>query len=106
MVGLFAVLATVGGVPQEARGQLEGEWRIEATEHRFERFQGRDALYMVRGRATLDGANIRDGSIRFDLHAPDVRGFYGIAFRMAVMSMTLGSHPKAEREQIRAHQHS
>jgi len=74
-------LLAIGGAAPGAAAQLEGEWRIEAAEHRFERFEGREGLYLQGGRAWLEGSSIRNGSIRFDLHAGGDLGFYGVIFR-------------------------
>jgi len=73
--------ACFAAAPIGLKAQLEGNWRIDAFEHRFERFEGREGLYLRGGTAWLEGPDIQDGSIRFDLHATDVLGFYGVAFR-------------------------
>ena len=40
-----------------------------------------DALFMRNGFAWLDGTSFQDGIVEFDVAAPAVAGFHGIAFR-------------------------
>lgn len=68
----------------EARSQIpwdETRWTIEADESRVERYEGREALHLRNGRAWLDDARLRNGTIQFDLYANDSLGFHGVAFR-------------------------
>lgn len=56
-------------------------WRIVAQEYRVEPFGGREALLLRGGTAWLDGAELRNGVIEFDVAAPADLGFHGVAFR-------------------------
>lgn len=81
------IAATTLAFPAFARAELrvpwEGQWRLEAAEARVEYHEGRDALVLQNGTAWLDDARLEDGAVRFDLHAGEALGFYGVAFRAA-----------------------
>lgn len=78
MILLAALLATPVGAQTEWSG---ARWRIEAAEHRLERIDGRDALLVRAGTAWLDSADLREGTIAFELRVSDELGFHGVAFR-------------------------
>ena len=71
-------------------------WKIEAEKSRFESYLGRDALFLEKGSAWLDGAQFLDGVIEFDVAAPAVPGFHGLAFRAA-------DHENFEEVYLRSH---
>ncbi len=56
---------------------------MEARDARVERYLGRESLMLNGGVAWLEDAELRNGTIEFDLAATDALGFYGIAFRAA-----------------------
>lgn len=58
-------------------------WRVEAQDHAFERYLGRDALVLRNGSAWLLDHSLEDGTISFDLAVSDGLGFHGLAFRAA-----------------------
>lgn len=59
----------------------DDRWRIIGQEHRVERHEGRESLYLANGTAWLDGIELRDGIVSFELQASGELGFHGIAFR-------------------------
>nr|NIP59252.1 hypothetical protein [Gemmatimonadota bacterium]NIR78089.1 hypothetical protein [Gemmatimonadota bacterium]NIT86659.1 hypothetical protein [Gemmatimonadota bacterium]NIU30509.1 hypothetical protein [Gemmatimonadota bacterium]NIU35351.1 hypothetical protein [Gemmatimonadota bacterium] len=84
---LIPVVALLGCVsaPGMARAQ-EVVWddptvRIEAAEAGSEIYQGREALRVRNGKVWLDGVDLRDGAVEFDLAASGEMGFHGLAFR-------------------------
>ena len=76
--------------PDSPRWQLEGQAKVTD-------FQGRKALFLDGGAATLDGLELRDGVIDVDVATQAVRGFFGLQFRMAKDGAT------AEWFYLRAH---
>lgn len=58
------------------------QWRIVAKQSRVEQYLGRESL-LLDGAAWLDSAAFRDGTIEFDVAAPAITGFHGVAFRAA-----------------------
>lgn len=83
-ITLAAVMCLAAGALAPAKGQLpfdSTQWTLEAQTAVFERYEGRDALRLAGGTAWLDGVDLRDGTIHFDLRAPAELGFYGVAFR-------------------------
>jgi hypothetical protein len=75
--GGWGVMVDAGAPPSSAR------WKIEAKEHRFEEYRGKQALFLKDGRAILDGATLQDGVVEFDVAFRLARGFSGVMFRMA-----------------------
>ena len=80
MIVVFLCLATVEVSAQSVahdspRWQLEGE--AKAVE-----YQGRNALSISGGSATLKDLKLRDGVIDVDVSTPASRGFFGIQFRI------------------------
>lgn len=71
-------------------------WKITAEKSRVDTYLGREALFLEKGEAWLDGANFLDGVIEFDVAAPAVPGFHGIAFRAA-------DHENYEQFYLRSH---
>lgn len=59
----------------------EHRLRIEARESRLESHEGRDALLLQNGVAWLDGVQLQDGTVHFDMRATAGLGFHGVAFR-------------------------
>ncbi len=59
-----------------ARWELEGQARV--TDH-----QGRKAIFLEGGAASVKGLEMRDGVIDVDVSTPARRGFFGIQFRIA-----------------------
>ena len=74
--GLLAInVAAQSVAPDSPRWQLEGEAKpIE--------YQGRKALSISGGSATLKDLRLRDGVIDVDVSTPASRGFFGIQFRI------------------------
>lgn len=73
-------------LPAQVRAQLAWDaerWTIEARESAIERYMGREGLSLNSGVAWLEGVELRNGIIEFDLAAKNQLGFYGIAFRAA-----------------------
>jgi len=71
-------------------------WKIEAQTSRVESYLGREALFLEKGNAWLDTAQFLDGTIEFDVAAPAVLGFHGLAFRAA-------NHDNFEHFYLRSH---
>ena len=77
-----AALAAPGGSdavpvpPESPRWELEGEAKV--VDH-----QGRKALLLDGGAATLKDFEMRDAIIDVDVSTPAARGFFGIQFRVA-----------------------
>ena len=59
-----------------ARWTLEGQAKVAD-------YQGRKALFLDGGAATLNDFELRDGVIDVDVATPATRGFFGIQFRIA-----------------------
>jgi hypothetical protein len=66
---------TVSVPPDSPRWELEGQAKV--TEH-----QGRKAIFLDGGAATVKGLEIRDGVVDVDVATPASRGFFGIQFRV------------------------
>lgn len=77
----FMALMAAGQAHGQAVGWEDDRWRIAGQEHRVERHEGRESLYLANGIAWLDGIEFRDGTVSFDLHASSELGFHGVAFR-------------------------
>jgi hypothetical protein len=75
---LFALFAAVS---LHAAGW--SQWRITAKQSRVEQYLGRESLVLVDGAAWFDSSSFRDGTIEFDVAAPGVTCFPGVAFRAA-----------------------
>lgn len=78
-----ALLLAVGSTrAQRAAAQQPWQaWRIVAQASRLEEYLGRDALVLQGGTAWLDGIDLRDGTVEFDVAMPDTMSFHGLAFR-------------------------
>jgi hypothetical protein len=79
-----ALLAVGSTCPQRAAAQQpwhREEWRIVAQASRVEQYLGREALVLQGGTAWLDGTDMRDGTVEFDVAMPDTMSFHGLAFR-------------------------
>lgn len=55
--------------------------RVEAAESGAEPYRGRDALRVRNGKVWLDGVDLRDGTVEFDLAVPAEMGYHGLLFR-------------------------
>lgn len=81
------VIALLGwaSAPDAAEAQAvawdDPDVRIEAAEAGTEIHQGREALRVRNGKVWLDGVDLRDGAVEFDLAVSAEMGFHGIAFR-------------------------
>jgi len=59
-------------------------WQVRANAARVENLDGREALYLERGRVWLDGTAFENGVIEFELRMDQpVQGFAGLSFRAA-----------------------
>ena len=86
LVMAVAMGSAVAGIGAPAAAQLPWEsddWRVEARESAVDRYLGREGLRLVNGVAWLEGVEMENGVIEFDLAATDQLGFYGVAFRAA-----------------------
>lgn len=77
--------AFAAGQSDETRAvpMQEDAWEFVGERHGFEKFGGRDVLYIEAGRAWVKGSDLRDGTIEFDLRIVKERGFPGVYFRAA-----------------------
>lgn len=57
-------------------------WKIEAAESRVEEHLGRQSLFLKGGAAVLDGVQLTDGIIEFDVAFGPERGFCGVGWRV------------------------
>jgi hypothetical protein len=79
-----AAMGLLALTPTDALAQIgwdEGRWRVEARESRVELHEGRHALLLANGTAWLEGVQLQDGVIRFDMRVSGGLGFHGVAFR-------------------------
>ena len=90
------VLLLAAATPALADTWSDAGWKIEAKTSRVEKYLGRDALFLEGGAAWLDSANFLDGVVEFDVAAPAVPGFHGLAFRAA-------DHQNYEEIYLRSH---
>jgi hypothetical protein len=73
---LALLLASALAVPPDSpRWELEGQAKVAE-------YQGRKALLLDGGSATLKDFEMRDGVVDVDVATPAVRGFFGIQFRV------------------------
>lgn len=81
-IGLALGLLAAGPLlAQERVGLDDPRWRIDAADSRIETYRGRRALVLRNGKAWLDGVDLRDGAVEFDLAASAEQGFDGLVFR-------------------------
>ena len=59
-----------------------GAWRFEAEEHRQEEHLGRPSLFLRGGFAFVDGVELTDGVLAFDVAFGPERGFHGGIWRV------------------------
>lgn len=81
---LIATLAWLSAVPGAAGAQTAWSGhpvRVEAAEAEVETYRGREALRVRDGAVWLDGVDLRDGAVEFDLAVGAGMGFHGLAFR-------------------------
>ncbi|MCB0640478.1 MAG: hypothetical protein KDC44_02525 [Phaeodactylibacter sp.] len=57
-------------------------WEIKAQGHVRESFEGKDAIYLKQGFATLKDVEFYNGTIEFDIYLTERRSFPGIRFRI------------------------
>ena len=90
IIGHFSTLAltlmtTVSAVAQNDLIEFEGEsWKVgtfEGSEARVENYKGREALYLQRNNAILDGPDLDDMVIEYEYASTHPSGFIGINFR-------------------------
>jgi hypothetical protein len=90
---LLLALTALAALPAAADWK---DWKIEAQTSRLETYLGREALFLDKGAAWLDAAQFADGTIEFDVAAPAVPGFHGLAFRAS-------DHENYEHFYLRSH---
>ncbi len=56
-------------------------WDISAQAHVFERYEGKDAIYIQEGFATLKETKFLNGTIEFDVYLTERQAFPGVRFR-------------------------
>lgn len=56
-------------------------WNITARGHILERYEGKDALYLQGGMATLKNTQFLNGTIEFDLYLTERQSYPGVQFR-------------------------
>ena len=56
-------------------------WNVQARNHRFEHYKGKDAVFIDKGLATLRDSTFINGTIEFDIFLTEVQAFPGIRFR-------------------------
>lgn len=81
LVSASLLLTVSGEAGAQAIAWDDDRWRIEAGESSVERHQGRESLRLANGTAWLDGLELRNGTISFELFASEDLGFHGVAFR-------------------------
>lgn len=57
------------------------QWQIESQGHLLLEYQGKQALYLYNGAATIPDVSLRNGIIEFDLALSGERGFTGVMWR-------------------------
>ena len=80
---LFALAATPLCAAEIAVPMKEDAWRVTAKEFRFEKYKGKDSLYIDNGVAEVADAAFENGVIEFDIAFAKDRGFSGVSFRRA-----------------------
>ena len=78
---LLVLFACVCALPAYAQRGDAG-WRVDAEAHAWVDYRGQRALYLKEGLAVLDGAELTDGVIEFDVAFSDERGFGGVVWRV------------------------
>jgi len=77
----FALAAAPLCAAAERIPMTEAAWRINAEDHRFESYKGRESLYLKNGGAEAAGIDFENGVIELDIAFANERGFSGVAFR-------------------------
>ena len=57
-------------------------WDINAQSYILENYNGKDAIYLQRGRAVLKDTKFFNGTIEFDIYLTERQGFPGVLFRI------------------------
>lgn len=81
----LVLLVQVGLAPPSDPGAVpftDSRWRFDAERAEIVQMDGREALRLHNGRATLLDAGFEDGVIEFDMMVPPNRGFHGLYFRL------------------------
>ena len=79
---LFCMLVSGVLIGQETIPFDTAHWDIRAQGYLVENFEGKNALYLQNGQATLRNTNMLNGTIEFDIYLRDRRGFPGVRFRL------------------------
>lgn len=78
----FITCIASSGVAQTSVPFDSDAWEINSPAYLITEYQGQQALYMNTGRAILNGINIKNGIIEFDIAFSGQRGFTGAFWRM------------------------
>ncbi|HSR42969.1 MAG TPA: hypothetical protein VLL48_12370 [Longimicrobiales bacterium] len=81
LIGILGGVSAAGAARAQEVAWDDPSLRIEAAEAETETYQGRQALRVLNGRVWLDGVDLRDGAVEFDLAVSDEMGFHGVLFR-------------------------
>jgi hypothetical protein len=82
LLGLATLMAAPAGVAAQLPWESE-RWIVDADSSAVEEYLGRESILLRGGTAALEGVDLRNGVIEFDLAASHDLGFYGVAFRVA-----------------------
>jgi hypothetical protein len=78
---LILSLVAIGAVAEEIPFDSE-RWKVAAREWRIEEHLGRRSLFLDNGQAWLEGLELLDGEVEFDVAFTPQRGFAGAMFRL------------------------
>lgn len=78
---LFAITIATGQDKVKADFNPE-TWEIEAKNHDFKEYQGKQALFLDQGKARLKNSSFKNGIIEYDISFEQARNFAGIHFHI------------------------
>lgn len=85
LAALSTFSASLAAPPSETMAipMAEAAWDFGDQPHRFAWHRARDAVYVEQGRGWIRDAELRDGTLEFDMMIQEEQAFSGVAFRAA-----------------------
>ncbi len=80
-LSVLIILLTTRIEAQEIISLDTAHWEINANAYLFEKYKGKDAIYLQGGTLKLKDTKFLNGTIEFDIFLSERRGFPGIEFR-------------------------
>lgn len=78
---LLTLSAFVPAIADDTIKFNKDNWDIEAEAHVLEHYQGKDAIYLHQGKATLKDFEFLNGTVEFDIFLTKRQSFPGVYFR-------------------------